>query len=307
MCARIPRLLINYFIKIILTRKYTSRFFSFQCSFPDAQAASQEFIKYLQLHVLPPFTSTGIERISRVDHSQIPIGVRRNCDDSRELDRLVGIVMEVAADQETEVTEESWNELLVLITCADPFLCIASLEKHDCALVIQLVHRLQVETSWRKRKPILSILLQSLLLSSKFPAVAISTVLPAELARDIETMFTLKNPNRDRLFWSVRVLTAVLCSKEWIPFDQRNALGHAFVDCLIRILEEKPIEPTVTNYDIKEEEDLSSAVMNLILALHRQFDACSPEFNPVIQCLATQSMCESLVEKIIILYNREGK
>jgi hypothetical protein len=53
--------------------------------------------------------------------------------------------------------------------------------------------------------------------------------------------------------------------------------------------------------------ELSSAVMHLILALYRQFKVTSDDcVNPVIDCLSRREMCESLVEKLILLFNREG-
>lgn len=291
--------------------------------------ATHEILKYVQLNVLP-LSSAGVQSVLKVDNSQIPLEIRRHCQDSQELDStptsitpicfhitffmspfflsgLVRVVMEVAADQETEVPEETWDEFLVLITNADPALCIAALERHDCALLNQLVHRLQAETSWRKRKPILAILFRSLLLSPRFPEVAITSVLPAELARDIEATSSLQEVNRDRLFLSIRVLTAVLCcEKEWLPYDQREALGHVFLDCLLGILEEK-LDTAATSMNERDFPDIPSAVVHLVLALYRQFDACSSDNNPVLQCLAARSKCDTLVEKIILHYNREGK
>ena len=51
---------------------------------------------------------------------------------------------------------------------------------------------------------------------------------------------------------------------------------------------------------------ITTAAMHLILALYRQFNLLSSDSNPVLLCLARRSMCDSLVEKIILLYNREG-
>jgi hypothetical protein len=215
--------------------------------------------------------------------------------------------MEFASDQETDVSEETWNEMLNLITHADPALLISALENHDCALILQLIHRLQAETSWRKRKPILEILFHALKLLSIFANVAINSVLPSELARDIQATCTVQDTNKDRVYWSIRVHTVTLCYREPMSFAQQNELGENLVELLVNMLESESVSIATTDEKDVECLTITTAAMHLILALYRQFNLLlSSENNPVLLCLARRSMCDSLVEKILLLYNREG-
>lgn len=273
-----------------------------KCTFQQAQGAILETLKYLQENILP--IPKGIDRILDTDSEKISMEIRQSSVDSQHMERLVGLVMEFASDQETDVTEDSWNELLDLITHADSALLISALERNDCALILQLVHRLQAETSWRKRKPILAILFHALQLSPVFVDEAINSVLPSELARDIQTTCAIQDVNKDRIYWSIRVLTVTLCSKEPLSFAQQNELGANLVELLTKLLETE--STSIATCDDKDDDSLASEVMNLLLALHRQFRIASPDSNPVLLCLAKRSMCESLVEKVILLYNREG-
>ena len=267
------------------------------CRFQDAQMASITSLAFIQQNVLQGSDSAAvnsIERILKVEPSQIAIEVRRECQDSQHLDRLVSIVMEVADDQETEVTHETWNELLDLITHCDPSLSTAALERYDCALIRQLVHRFQCETGWIKRKPILEILFHSLQLDPSFLNVAINSVFAEEIARDIQTRCAVVSDNADSeyLNWALRVLTVTLCSSESLSCAQQTELGQGFIDLLLRML---------------MDSSASTAVVHLILALYRQFQASCNDYNPVLACLSRREMCEILVEKMILLYNREGK
>ncbi|KAK4028517.1 hypothetical protein OUZ56_017786 [Daphnia magna] len=275
-----------------------------RCTFQQAQGAILETLKYLQENVL--HIPDGIERILNTDTDQISMEIRRGGLDSHHLDRVVGLIMEFASDQETDVPEETWNEMLDLTTHADRALLIAALERHDCALLLQLVHRLQAETSWRKRRPILAILFHALQLLPTFVNVAINSVLPSELARDIQAIGTAKDINKDRIYWSIRVLTVTLCCQEPLSFAQQNELGENLIALLVDVLETESV--SIATSDEKDQECLTitSAAMHLILALHRQFSLVSSENNPVLLCLANRSMCDSLIEKILLLYNREG-
>lgn len=275
-----------------------------KCTFRQAQGAILETLKYFQENVLP--IPDGIDRILNTDMEKIPMEIRQCGVDSQHLDRLVGAIMEFASDQETDVSEETWNEMLNLITHADPALLISALERHDCALILQLVHRLQAETSWRKRKPILAILFHALQLLPTFVNVAINSVLPSELARDIQTTCTVQDTNKDRVYWSIRVLTVTLCCQEPLSFAQQTELGENLVELLVNLLENESVSIATTDERDDQCLTITTAAMHLILALYRQFNIVSLENNPVLLCLARRSMCDSLVEKIILLYNREG-
>lgn len=241
-----------------------------------------------------------------MDHAKIPMEIRKKSEDSRKLENVVRLVMEGASDQDTEVAGETWDEMLVLVTHADPALCIAALEKHDCALMLQLVLRLQAEISWRKRRVILAILFHCLQFMPKFSEVAMNSVLPTELARDIQaTSLSQNTASKDRLFWSIRVLTAVICSREKLSFDQLDALGQNFQEVLLDILERE--SPSDSEPEENDDENLPSAIVNLILALYRQFEASSREKNPILSSLAARETCGKLIEKAILIYNREGK
>lgn len=230
--------------------------------------------------------------------------VRRNCQDSRQLEELVNVIMEMADDRETHVTLDSWHQFLDLITHIDCVLSVEAVERHNCSLLVRLVQHLQVETSWRKRKPILQILYHVLQLKETFLNVALDSVLPEELVRDIQ-MTRHQDQDPDRLFWSARVLTVALCSPQRISYSQRIELGEDFVTFLLQLLESESV--SIATNDDQDDHNLASAIFNLVLALQRQFHMSSPEDNsPVLTSLAKRNMSDRLVEKLIVFYNREG-
>ena len=217
-----------------------------KCTFQDAQDASFEALKYLQRQILP--IPNGLERVLKTNLNQIPIEVRRNCQDSRQLEQVVGVIMEMADDRETHVAVESWQEFLDLITHIDSVLSIEVLERHDCALILRLVQHVQVETCWRRRKPILQILYRVLLFKETFLNVVLDSVLPEEIVRDIQTCRREhRDQNQDRLCWSVRVLTVALCSPQRLSLNQRMELGEDFVAFLLQLLESESASIATTD------------------------------------------------------------
>ena len=121
-----------------------------------------------------------------------------------------------------------------------------------------------------------------------------NSVLAEEIARDIQMRCAVVSDNADSdyLNWALRVLTVTLCSRESLSCAQQTELGQGFIDLLLRML---------------MDSSASTAVVHLILALYRQFQASCNDYNPVHACLSRREMCEILVEKMILLYNREGK
>ena len=275
-----------------------------KCTFQEAQSSSLATIEYFRRNVFPvPGT---LQRMMKVDLGQIPLEIRRNCDDSHELNRLVQIIMETASDQDTDVPQYVWDNFLELITHADPVLCIDALERYDCCMIFRLVQRLQAETCWLKRKPILQILFHGLLLMVTFQNVALNSVLPSDLVRDIQAGYTGHGTNKERVYWSVRVLTVTLCSKERLSFVQLNVFGQQFISLLIEILETESVSIATITTEGNDDMDLSKAVLDLILAIHYQFQMCLSEDNTLLLVLASPVKCFSLVENLIRLYNREG-
>lgn len=230
--------------------------------------------------------------------------VRRNCQDYHELEDLVNIIMEMADDRETQVDLDSWHRFLDLVTHIDRVLSVEAVERYNCSLLLRLVQHVQVETSWRKRKPILQILYHVLQLKETFLNVALDSVLPEELVRDIQVT-RHQDQDPDRLYWSVRVLTVVLCSPQRLSYSQRIELGEDFVAFLLQLLESESVSIATT--DDQDDHNLASALFSLVLALHRQFYISSPDdASPVLKSLAKRNMSDRLVEKLIVLYNREG-
>jgi len=282
-----------------------------RCNFQDAQAASFEALKYLQRNVLPngpngpsgPSGPNGLERLLKTNLNNIPIEVRRDCQDSHQLEDLVNVIMEMADDRETQVALDSWYQFLDLVTHIDCVLSVEAVERHNGSLLLRLVQHVQVETSWRKRKPILQILYHVLQLKETFLNVALDSVLPEELVRDIQVT-RLQDQDPDRLCWSARVLTVVLCSPQRLSYNQRIELGQDFVTFLLQLLESESVSIATT--DDQGDHNLATALFNLVLAIHRQFHTSSPEdTSPVLTSLAKRNMSDRLVEKLIVLYNRE--
>ena len=277
-----------------------------KCSFQDAHAATLASLEFLKRNVLP--IPKGLERISKVNLSEIPLQVRRKGQDNQRLEELLDVVMETASDRDSNVDLEIWDNLLDVLTHADPVLCSAALLRNDCAVIQRLIQRLQAETSWRKRRPILAILFHGLQLSPVFLNVAVNTVLPAELARDIQTTYSTRRClNKDRLDWPIRLLTLSLCSKDCISFTQQSELGRDFVLLLLDILEAESVSIATADEQLDDGPDLATSVLHLILALHVQFHRVCDD-NAVLVALseAENSKCAALVEKVILLYNREG-
>lgn len=272
------------------------------CNFAEAKTACWETLHFLQENVLS--TQNGFERMLQTNVDEIPLEVRQTCGNMpSHMHNLVSIISEEASDQETVVPEETWEEFLDVVVRADPVLCINALEKHDCALLVRLIQRLQSEANWKRRNIILAILHRSLQLSPKFMNVAINSILPEELSRDIITCYSIGSVSKDRILWSVQVLTLTLCASERLSFNHQQELGERLIDPLLIVLEN---DSKRKDDNENEECEALREIVKLILALYRQFAKCLPDDNPVLASIAKRSVCDFLIERIILLYNREG-
>lgn len=273
------------------------------CNFNEAELACWETLKFLQETVLA--TQNGFERMLETKLEEIPLDIRQSCGNmASNIKNVTCTILEEASDQETVIQEETWKEFLDIVIRADPVLCISALEEHDCALLLKLIQRLQSEANGRKRNLILAILHRSLQLSPKFKNVALNSILPEELSRDLVTSCSVEKKLKERIMWSVRVLTLTLCASERLSFSHQQELGERLIDPLLDILEtDSKAEDTD---DLNECEALGD-IVKLMLALYRQFAVCLSDSNPILTSVAKRSSCDFLIERVILLYNREGK
>ena len=273
------------------------------CKFDEAKSACWETLRFLQESVLP--TQNGFERMLQANLTEIPLDVRQSCGKmANHIKKVTNTILEEASDQETVVPEETWREFLDIVSRFDPVLCIYALEEHDCALLLKLIQRLQSETNGRIRNLILAILHRSLQLSPTFMNVALNSVLPEELSRDLVTSCVMGKKSKERIMWSVRVLTLALCASERLSFSHQQELGELLIDPLLEILEvDSKAEDTDDFYECETLGD----IVKLVLALFRQFDICLSNSNPVLNSVGKRLACDFLIERIILLYNREGK
>ncbi|XP_032267128.1 NCK-interacting protein with SH3 domain isoform X2 [Phoca vitulina] len=182
------------------------------------------------------------------------------------------------------------EELLHILTDADPEVCKKMCKRNEFESVLALVAYYQMEHRASLRLLLLRCFGAMCGLDALVISTLVSSVLPVELARDMQT----DTQDHQKLCYSALILAMVFSMGEAVPYAHYEHLGTPFAQFLLSIVEDGlPLDTT---------EQLPDLCMNLLLALNLHLPA--PDQNVVMSALSKHSNVKIFSEKLLLLLNR---
>ncbi|XP_064160330.1 NCK-interacting protein with SH3 domain-like isoform X1 [Anguilla rostrata] len=184
------------------------------------------------------------------------------------------------------------EELLQILTDADPEVCKRKCRANQSEPVLSLVSYYQMEHRVSLRLLLLKVFGAMCSLDSALISTLLNSILPMELARDIQT----DTQEHQKLCYSVLVLSMIFSMGEQVPYHHYEQLNSSFVLFLLEVIENGlPSDST---------EQLPDLCINLLLAFNLHLKA--PDTNVIMQTLISKGNVKILSEKILLLLNRGG-
>ncbi|KAM8929939.1 NCK-interacting protein with SH3 domain [Pelodytes ibericus] len=250
-----------------------------------------------------PSTASVMEQIlvtlveSKDSSSGLPSG--QVCHDEQRLE----VIFADLARHKDDAQQRSWalyedenvilcylEELLLILTDADPEVCKKMCKKNQFESVVSLVAYYQME----HRVPLRLLLLKCFGAMCNLDASIISTlvnsVLPMELARDLQT----NTQEHQKMCYSALVLSMIFSMGEPLPYHHYEHLNSQFVQFLLDVIEDG-LPSDVT-------EQLPDLFINVILAFNLHIPV--PENNVIMKTLCKISNVKIFTEKLLLLLNR---
>ncbi|KAF7249802.1 NCK-interacting protein with SH3 domain [Varanus komodoensis] len=185
------------------------------------------------------------------------------------------------------------EELLRILTDADPEVCKKMCRKNDFESVLSLVTYYQME----HRVPLRLLLLKCFGAMCNLDAAIISalvnSVLPMELARDMQT----HTQDHQKMCYSALVLAMIFCMGEPLPYHHYEHLNSQFVQFLLDVIEDGLPSDTT--------DQLPDLFINVLLAFNLHIPV--PEHNVIMVTLSKHSNVKTFTEKLLLLLNRGGE
>ncbi|XP_005326941.2 NCK-interacting protein with SH3 domain [Ictidomys tridecemlineatus] len=182
------------------------------------------------------------------------------------------------------------EELLHILTDADPEVCKKMCKRNEFESVLALVAYYQMEHRASLRLLLLKCFGAMCSLDAAIISTLVSSVLPVELARDMQT----DTQDHQKLCYSALVLAMVFSMGEAVPYAHYEHLGTPFAQFLLSIVEDGLPSDTT--------EQLPDLCMNLLLALNLHLPA--PDQNVIMAALSTHANVKIFSEKLLLLLNR---
>ncbi|KAJ8360991.1 hypothetical protein SKAU_G00175160 [Synaphobranchus kaupii] len=182
------------------------------------------------------------------------------------------------------------EELLQILTDADPEVCRRMCRANQSEPVLSLVSYYQMEHRVSLRLLLLKVFGAMCSLDSALISTLLNSILPMELARDIQT----DTQGHQKMCYSVLVLSMIFSMGEQLPYRHYEQLNGTFVQFLLEVIENGlPSDST---------EQLPDLSVNLLLAFNLHLKA--PDTNVIMQALIRKQNVKILSEKILLLLNR---
>ncbi|XP_069329715.1 NCK-interacting protein with SH3 domain isoform X1 [Eulemur rufifrons] len=182
------------------------------------------------------------------------------------------------------------EELLHILTDADPEVCKKMCKRNEFESVLALVAYYQMEHRASLRLLLLKCFGAMCSLDAAIISTLVSSVLPVELARDMQT----DTQDHQKLCYSALVLAMVFSMGEAVPYAHYEHLGTPFAQFLLSIVEDGlPLDTT---------EQLPDLCVNLLLALNLHLPA--PDQNVIMAALSKHTNVKIFSEKLLLLLNR---
>ncbi|XP_049633306.1 NCK-interacting protein with SH3 domain [Suncus etruscus] len=182
------------------------------------------------------------------------------------------------------------EELLHILTDAYPEVCKKMCKRNEFESVLALVAYYQMEHRVSLRLLLLKCFGAMCSLDAAIISTLLSSVLPVELARDMQT----DTQDHQKLCYSALILAMVFSMGEAIPYAHYDHLGTPFAQFLLSIVEDGlPLDTT---------EQLPDLCVNLLLALNLHLQA--PDQNVIMTALSKHANVKIFSEKLLLLVNR---
>ncbi|XP_041080845.1 NCK-interacting protein with SH3 domain-like isoform X2 [Polyodon spathula] len=182
------------------------------------------------------------------------------------------------------------EELLQILTDADPEVCKKMCKKSHSEPVLSLVAYYQMEHRVALRLLLLKCFGAMCNLDSAIISALVNSVLPMELARDMQT----NTQEHQKMCYSALVLSMVFSMGEPLPYRHYEQLNPGFVEFLLDVVEDGLPSDTT--------EQLPDLFINVLLAFNLHLMV--PVNNMVMQTLMKRPNAKVLTEKILLLLNR---
>ncbi|KAJ0044227.1 hypothetical protein NL108_010826, partial [Boleophthalmus pectinirostris] len=181
------------------------------------------------------------------------------------------------------------EELLKILTDADPEVCKRMCKANHCENVISLVSYYQMEHRVSLRLLLLKIFGAMCSLDAALISALLNSILPMELARDLQT----DTQEHQKMCYTALVLTMIFSMGEQVPYHHYEHLNGEFVQFLLDVVEDGlPSDPT---------EQLPDIFLNLLLSFNLHHT--SPSNNAIMEEI-TKKNVKILTEKVLLLLNR---
>ncbi|NXE80884.1 SPN90 protein, partial [Cochlearius cochlearius] len=250
-----------------------------------------------------PATSSIMEQIliSVVESKNLSAGLPSGqiCHDEQRLE----VIFADLARHKDDAQQRSWalyedenviccylEELLRILTDADPEVCKKMCKKNEFESVLSLVAYYQME----HRVPLRLLLLKCFGAMCSLDAAVISTlvnsVLPMELARDMQT----HTQDHQKMCYSALVLAMMFSMGEPLPYHHYEHLNSQFVQFLLDVIEDGLPSDTT--------DQLPDLFVNVLLAFNLHIPV--PEHSVIMTTISKHSNVKTFTEKLLLLLNR---
>uniref|UniRef100_A0A665TF93 SH3 domain-containing protein n=1 Tax=Echeneis naucrates TaxID=173247 RepID=A0A665TF93_ECHNA len=181
------------------------------------------------------------------------------------------------------------EELLKILTDADPEVCKRMCKANDYENVLSLVSYYQMEHRVSLRLLLLKVFGAMCSLDAALISTLLNAILPMELARDLQT----DTQEHQKMCYTALVLTMIFSMGEQVPYHHYEHLNADFVQFLLGVVEDGlPSDPT---------EQLPDTFLNLLLAFNLHHT--TPSNNVIMQEVKKKNV-KILSEKVLLLLNR---
>ncbi|NWT08590.1 SPN90 protein, partial [Vireo altiloquus] len=270
-------------------------------SYELSRVAIGIIIGHIQTSV--PATSSIMEQIliSVVESKNLSAGLPSGqiCHDEQRLE----VIFADLARHKDDAQQRSWalyedenviccylEELLRILTDADPEVCKKMCKKNEFESVLSLVAYYQME----HRVPLRLLLLKCFGAMCNLDAAVISTlvnsVLPMELARDMQT----HTQDHQKMCYSALVLAMMFSMGEPLPYHHYEHLNSQFVQFLLDVIEDGLPSDTT--------DQLPDLFVNVLLAFNLHIPV--PEHSVIMTTISKHSNVKTFTEKLLLLLNR---
>ncbi|XP_069062319.1 NCK-interacting protein with SH3 domain isoform X2 [Pleurodeles waltl] len=182
------------------------------------------------------------------------------------------------------------DELLLILTDADPEICKKMCKKNDFEPVQSLVSYYQMEHRVALRLLLLKCFGAMCNLDASIISTLVNSVLPMELARDMQT----HTQEHQKMCYSALVLAMTFSMAEPLPYHHYEHLNSHFIQFLLDVIEDGLPSDTT--------DQLPDLFVNVLLAFNLHMPV--PENNVIMTTLSKRSNVKVFTEKVLLLLNR---